>query len=193
MAERVNLSELARRLGHNKGYIHRLKVRGVLSFADDGRIDEAEARAAIAAASDPSREYMRDVNAEQRRRHRPTAVSGETIEPGVRMPGIAAPESSNSSYHRAKAAVTAIDARIKKLTLDEMERRLVRADLVRQEQITVARRVRDMVMAVPGQICHVLAAESDPARVLIKLESELGAALRMIGQQLEGDTEGPGS
>lgn len=98
-----------------------------------------------------------------------------------------------ASFAQARERRERAEARLKELQLEEALGNLVRADLARQEQMRAARRVRDGVMAVPGHICYELAAEADPARVLIKLESELGAALRMIGQQLEGDTEGSGS
>lgn len=171
-----------------------------------GGIDPAVAELELRRARDPGKDATRERWAEHR-------VGGSDARPAALVAGGRADQASGremeneldllaggaddgnvidlerATFAQARAHRERTEARLKQLQLEEQLGNLVRADLVRQEQMRAARRVRDGIMAVPGHICYELAAESDPARVLIKLESELGAALRMIGQQLEGDTE----
>lgn len=54
MSDRVRQAELARRLGVSRQAIGDLVGRGILAVGEDGLIDEAEARAAIAANVHPT-------------------------------------------------------------------------------------------------------------------------------------------
>lgn len=174
-----------------------------------GGIDPALAELELRRARDPGKDATRERWAEHRaggseagpgrlvaEGPRDQASGGEMEnEPDLLGAGAdgAVIDLERATFAQARAHRERTEARLKELQLQEQLGNLVRADLVRQEQMRAARRVRDGVMAVPGHICYELAAESDPARVLIKLESELGAALRMIGEQLEGDAEASGS
>lgn len=71
--------------------------------------------------------------------------------------------------------------------LDHLERlgALVPAADVERAQMSVARQVRDAVMAVPDRVCGLLAAETDPARIRAVLTSELRGTLKGLAQHLE--------
>lgn len=56
MAERISLSELARRLGRAKSGLHKLAANGQIPKGADGKFDEAAVREALAANTDPSRQ-----------------------------------------------------------------------------------------------------------------------------------------
>ena len=56
MAERISLSELARRLGRAKSGLHKLVASGQIPKGADGKFDEADVRAALAANTDPARQ-----------------------------------------------------------------------------------------------------------------------------------------
>lgn len=56
MADRISLSELARRLGRAKSGLHKLAANGQIPKGADGKFDEAEVRAALAANTDPARQ-----------------------------------------------------------------------------------------------------------------------------------------
>lgn len=56
MADRLSLSELARRLGRAKSGLHKLAAAGQIPKGADGKYDEAEVRAALAANTDPARQ-----------------------------------------------------------------------------------------------------------------------------------------
>lgn len=56
MADRLSLSELARRMGHAKFGLHKLAAAGQIPKGTDGKYGEAEVRAALAAKTDPARQ-----------------------------------------------------------------------------------------------------------------------------------------
>lgn len=56
MADRISLSELARRLGRAKSGLHKLAAAGQIPKGADGKFNEAEVRAALAANADPARQ-----------------------------------------------------------------------------------------------------------------------------------------
>ncbi len=173
MSERVSLRELARRLDHNPGYIHKLKSRGVLEFGEDGKIDHDEAIASIARARDPKKEYMKEVNAEQRAQHRGGQASSEQyVQP-----------SSNSTLYKAKAARELYEAKIAELKYKERAEELVDALEVEQAQFAMARQIRDRLQSIPDRIGAIVAAESDALKVTEILEEEIRRALIELSAQ----------
>ena len=56
MGDRISLSELARRLGRAKSGLHKLAANAQIPKGDDGKFDEVEVRAALAANTDPARQ-----------------------------------------------------------------------------------------------------------------------------------------
>jgi len=83
MAERVSLSELARRLGRAKSGLHKLAANGQIPKGEDGKFDEAAVREALAANTDPVRqpEAFTGVHAPE---------NGENAENGGRPAALAA-------------------------------------------------------------------------------------------------------
>lgn len=83
MAERISLSELARRLGRAKSGLHKLAANGQIPKGEDGKFDEAAVRAALAANTDPVRqpEAFTAVHAPE---------NGENAENGERPAALAA-------------------------------------------------------------------------------------------------------
>lgn len=186
MSDRITLSELARRLDVNKGYVHRLKMRGVLIFDRDGLIDEDGARQAIADSNDPAKAYMRGVNDRQRARHR-QAPADDDIPPLESEPAPAAANASttaNSSYHRAKATREVLEAKLKGLRLQQELGLVVNAAAVKREQMAIARQVRDGLLNLPSQLAPILAAKNDAREVYEILEKEIRLNLEMMAARL---------
>lgn len=73
MSERLNLTELAKRLGRSKQGIHQLVAKGVIPRGEDGFFDEAEARAA----------YMRNTAPHQRKPLKPAVGEGQDLTDGA--------------------------------------------------------------------------------------------------------------
>lgn len=178
MSERVNLSELGRRLGHNKGYIHKLKSRGVLAFDEDGLIDLDDARSAIAASRDPGKHYMGDVNARQREKYR--GSFGDSPAPSV--------SASNSPFVKAQTARALFDAKLKELAFQQQTGKLVDAEEVTRAAFALARQAQENLMSIPDRLSAILAAEDDPARVHDLLTLELGRVCSELAQNTDGET-----
>lgn len=166
MGERVTLSELARRLGFNRAYIHKLKLRGMLPFDDAGLIDEDIARAAIEANKDPDKAYMAEVNQRQRE------SGGYPREP----PGEAAP-SNNVSYMKAKTMREAFAAKIAQLDYKERCGELVDAQSVAKAITDAASIIQTSLERVPDRLAERVAAESDAAICHTLLTGEMDAML----------------
>jgi len=195
MAERVSLSQLARMLGHNKGYIHKLKTRGVLVFDDDGFIDADVARAAIADARDPAKQYMAQVNARQRAAARaqpqeappapiaaPRAVSGP---PDGNSGGGGDPDhpSANATYNKARTAKEAIGARILDMELKRRAGELVERRLVEPTVFEAFRSLRDRCFAVPALCAPNLLGLTDAREIELAIADELRLAFDGFEQQ----------
>ncbi|MGH8568487.1 MAG: hypothetical protein ACREXU_10835, partial [Gammaproteobacteria bacterium] len=135
MGERVGLRELARRLGCSATYVHKLKMQGVLEYGADGLIDEEAARTALAAARDPEKDYVR------------ARYGTERV--------------AETTYHRAKTAREAIEARRAQVELDRLLGNLVNANDVQREYFAIARAVRDALLQLPDLLDPTLAVETD--------------------------------
>lgn len=167
MSERVNLSELGRRLGHNKGYIHKLKARGVLAFGEDGLVDLDAAIAAIASARDPSKQHMKSVNDRQRERSQgpaPTPPEGFEAPPSA---------SSNASFMKAQTARAMMDFKLKEVALKRETGELVDRKSVESAAFTTARALRDSVLGLPTRLAPELAGMKDAFEIEAKLRAEL--------------------
>lgn len=184
---RVSLSELARRLGHNKGYIHKLKARGVLIFDSDGFIDEDAARAAIAESRDPSRGYMDEVNQQQRANHNSERSDKPNAENSPAAP------SANANFMRARTMREALAAKTAQLEYRKRCGELVIKQAVNKEVTDAAGIIRQSLERLPNRLAERVAAESSADRCRALLVEEMDAALieltalceRMAAEQQE--------
>lgn len=165
MGERVGLRELARRLGCSATYVHKLKMQGVLEYGADGLIDEEAARTALEAARDPEKDYVR------------ARYGTERV-------------AENTTYHRAKTAREAIEARRAQVELDRLLGNLVNANDVQREYFAAARAVRDALLALPDRLATTLAVEADPRRVHELLSAEIEQTLNGLAAEFEREAAG---
>lgn len=171
MGDRISLSELARRLKHNKGYIHKLKARGVLEFDSDGLIDEEEARAAIERNRDPAKEYMGAVNQQQREQAQ-EAAAGPSDAPADSEAAAAAP-SANATFMRARTMGAALDAKMKQLDYRQRCGELVEARQIKQSLVSAIVIVRNALARIPDRLADRLAAERDAKRCYALMNEEI--------------------
>ena len=81
------------------------------------------------------------------------------------------------SYATSRAIREAYAARLAKITYEERSKVLVDAARVEAEAFRRARDTRDAVLAVPGRLAAILAADTDPVTVEASLSAELRAVL----------------
>jgi hypothetical protein len=172
---RVTLSELARRLGHNKGYIYKLKLRGVLEFDAQGLIDEDAARAAIAQSRDPSRRYMDEVNQRQRANHQGEDAKEE--DEGESEPLGTPPPSANVNFMRARTMREVLAAKTAQLEYKKLLAQVVNAQDIYKAATDAAAKVRQSLEQLPDKLAERLGAESDAAQCHKLLTEEIDLAL----------------
>ena len=93
-------------------------------------------------------------------------------------PGITTGGAQPSTYAQARAAREMYQARLAKLDYEQKIGKLVPADEVKAEAFRAARQVRDVLLNISGRVAHVLAAETDPAKVSARLDDEIRDVLR---------------
>jgi phage gp36-like protein len=185
MGDLVTLSELARRLGCSKQYIHKLKLQGVLKFDGEDLIDEDVARQAMGDASDPTKAYMKEVNQAQRERwaNGPPPERAQSEEGETRQSG-------NISYMKAKTMREAFNAKIAELEYKERKGELRDSQSVRKTITDAAVLIRSALERIPDKLANRVAAESDPDVCYTMLTEEVDQSLAELAALCERMAEG---
>lgn len=92
--------------------------------------------------------------------------------PSVR-PAPDAPEPTGPSYAKSRAVREAYQARLAKLDYEARAAKLLPADTVRVTMFNVARKARDMLMALPDRIAPLVVGNPDPHEVHRLLTDEV--------------------
>ena len=167
--ELISQREYARRRGISHVAVSRAIAAGRVTTVN-GKIDPVVADREWVENTDQSKPRNR-VTGEPRRTRaaldpaRPMALGGP--EDAAGEPTMAA------GYARARAARELYQAQLAKLELDRQRGILVRADEVKLGAFTMARKARDLLIALPERLAVVLAAEGDAAEVQRLLEDEV--------------------
>lgn len=164
-----------------------------------GRIDPQLAERELRDARDPDKDATRDRHATHRTEASPPgdrgadrASGGEKETAGDLFDasgssdpaGTAELDLERATYAQARTQRERLEAQLKQLQLEEQQGKLVRADVVQQQQLAIARLVRDTLLALPPRVQHALAVERDPLRVGAKLEEEIRALLEKLSAQI---------
>lgn len=169
---RVRASALARLLSVSRQSVHELIERGIVARGDDGLIDVALARLAIANNVRPSSKTSQALDAVPAPSPAPAAAPSPA-------------PSTGDTYHNAKRRREAAEASIAELRHAELRGLLVRVDKVRAEQSRLAASMREAFLQLPARLSLVIAAETDAAKVHDLLDAELRHVLAMLADQLE--------
>ena len=172
-------SEYAKHRGVSHVAVYKAIKAGRISTID-GKIDPAVA----------------DIQWERNTRARMPSNPGEPA-PGPAVPGggggvlpapVPAAESEGRSgdYWDARNRREEAEASIAEMKEQEMRGLLIRADAVRSALAAKIAGARDALLQIPPRLAPVLAAESDPDRVLELLEGELRQAMLQLSGKDEG-------
>lgn len=176
----ISQAEWARRHGFSRQYAGSLVKRGVVRLTD-GKVDPAQADAAIAALREPARP--------QRRAGVPRiGASGDRSA----LPGRG--DESPASQPLAATGVgdlptlllrTRIKSEVERAKLLELKARVEAGKYVDADEVKVAafnrgRAVRESLLNIPDRLAPVLAAEGDAARVHALLGAEIHQALEEL-------------
>ena len=146
--------------------VHKAIKTGRICLNEHGLIDPIQADAAWESSTDATRG---------------DGHPGPTVERrGPTSPPTAAPTSNAPSYATSRAIREAYSARLTKLSYEERSKILVDASRVQAEAFRRSRDARDALLAVPGRLAAILAAETDPAVVEARLNEELRMVLEVL-------------
>jgi hypothetical protein len=173
--------QYAARVDVSHVYINRLVRQGKIPADADGRIDPAEADAAIAALREPARPL---------RRADPARPVGPAREVAAATPsGAGRPIDSPALPHDGDLSTVLLKSRLK----TEIERgklleikakveagKYVDVDEVRVAAFNKGRAVRDNLLNIPGRLAALVAAESDERRCHDLIDAEIKAALKVL-------------
>lgn len=172
--------EYARQKGWNPGYVSKLIAKGVILVVDDKRrIDSEQADAAIDAARDPQKDYMREVNQRQRMDSGRSPADGDN----------SSHPSKNTTYHQAKAATQVFEARLKELEYKTRLGKVVSLDDVVRAGRDIGAAFAAALDRMPDRIAPALAAETDANRIYEILQEEMTSLRTEIRHALSGMVE----
>lgn len=159
---------------------HELIERGVVERGLDGLVDFDLARHAISNRMRPGSKSARSLDAVERRASRDDLISGGGPKDASEVSGF-----DETSYHVAKTAREAAEAKIAQLKLAQMRGDLIDREQVRKAAFSVTRVVRDQLLALPSRVAPLLAAENSASACYDMLDRELRQVLQQL-QQLPG-------
>jgi hypothetical protein len=177
MSELISMREFGRRLG--------VSANAVSKAARAGRIHLVQGKLDPDAAA---RDWAANTNAGQRMAAAARAgasVGQPRVDPGLgRGDGGPAPtqlggmpaEHVNghaTAYSQARAIREGFVARLAKIEYEREIGKLVEADKVRTDAFNIARRAREMIMAIPARLAPVLAGEANSFEVQRILTEEM--------------------
>jgi len=181
----ITQAEWARRHGFSRQYVSRLVKQGIVRLRD-GRIDPAQADAALAAMRDPARPARRNGVQNESRPH-PAREVNDRPAPRAGPEPLALPQSGDlpTLFLRTRIKSEVERARLLELKAKVESGRYVDAEEVAAGAFNKARVVRDTLLSIADRLAPILAAESDAAAIHGALSSEIRTAL----QELTGGPE----
>ena len=172
-SERISQREYARRKGWQPSYINKLVKQGIVPLCE-GRVDPAEADAAIVRHRDPARKRRQArTGAAPQQGNEGSAVHSDNGSDEIEL-------DDTVSYAQARAVREAYRARREKLLYEQLRGRLLDAGELKTAAFKKARIVREALLNIPGRVSAVLAAESDEANVRTLLIAEIREALEAL-------------
>jgi hypothetical protein len=172
-------AEWARRHGFSRQYVSRLVSKGVVHLIN-GKVDPAQADAALAAIREPARPARRTKPTQTGRGHRSAAAPSSPEASGPEP--LSLPHGGDLPTLLLK---TRIKSEVERARLLEIKARVEAGKYVDADEIKVAafnraRVVRDSLLNIPDRLAGVIAAESDAQKVHAMLATEIRQALEEL-------------
>ena len=177
-------AECARRHGFSRQYASRLVQKGVVRLVN-GKLDPAQANAALTAIREPARPV--------RRTELPRTGPGNRSPTAPQRPGSSGPETLSLPQGGDLPTLllkTRIKSEVERARLLEIKARVEAGKYVDADEVNVAafnraRVVRDSLLNIPDRLAGVIAAESDAQKVHALLATEI----RQVLEELTGGPE----
>lgn len=175
----ITQAEWARRRGFSRQYVRRLVQKGLVRLID-GKVDPAQANAALNAIREPARAVRRatprgaetdsqsTINAS---RHAPSSPDPVSLPQGGDLPTLLLKTRIKSEAERGK--LLELKAKVE-------AGKYVDADEVKVAAFNKGRVTRDNLLNIPDRLSGMLAAENDAAKVHALLSAEMRQALNAL-------------
>jgi hypothetical protein len=180
----ISQAEYARRRGFSRQYVGRLVAQGVVQLVG-GRIDVAQADAALAAQREPARPLRRAGGGTKGPATSPVPEAAPRIEPAGPLGHGAGTGDLPTLLLKTRIKSEVERAKLLELKAKVEAGKYVDADEVKVAAFNRARVVRDGLLNIPDRVSAVLAAESDPQKV----HTLLAAEIRQVLEELTGGPE----
>ena len=175
----ITQAEWARRRGFSRQYARRLVEKGVVRLID-GKVDPAQADAALTSIREPARPV--------RRTEPPQTGPGNRSPTAPRKPESSSPEPLSLPQGGDLPTLllkTRIKSEVERARLLEIKARVEAGKYVDADEIKVAafnraRVVRDSLLNIPDRLAGILAAEGDAQKVHAMLATEIRQALEEL-------------
>ncbi len=158
MAERINKTELAKRLNVSAPYISKLVRLKKLKFGDDGLIDFDDA---VKQIRNSSERVTNSIN-----------TDGDEPQP--------------EDYKYWKTESEKWKAKQEELDYQEKLKNLIPREKVEQDAFLIANLVKEQFLSLPESLCNIFAAESDPMLIREQWIKETKRILTELADKLEG-------
>ncbi len=157
-------ADYARHRNVNRSYISRLAKRGILVLR--GKLVDGAASDAV----------LDDRPVDLESQATATAASRPPVD------GVAPPPAG--SFAQARTAEMVFRARLRKLEFETRSGTFLPADEVKVKWFTVARQIRDTLLAMPAKLAPQVAALGDMKEIRDLLDAEITAILRSLQEEL---------
>jgi hypothetical protein len=161
-------AEYARHRRVDRSYISRLAKRGILVLR--GRLVDVAASDAVLDDKPVDVEPPEPVNAVHSPQPRPQLESTGPLQPG--------------SFSQAKTIEMVYKAKLRKLDFETRSGKLIPSDEVKVKWFTLARQIRDKLLAMPAKLAPQLAALNDVREVRELLDTEITVLLRALQEEI---------
>jgi transcriptional regulator with XRE-family HTH domain len=169
-------AELSRELNVSRQAINDLVSRGILQLNTEGRIALADAQLALAdKLLRPDAKTLQTATLASAQLLPQTPE--ETAQDAAIEAAIEAAESTQTSYHQARALRETFEAKLKRLRFEQEVGASIELADAKRIVFTAYRTLRDQLLNVPVRIKDQCAAETDPVKVEALIEAEMIAAL----------------
>jgi hypothetical protein len=114
---------------------------------------------------------------------RPAVDSVQTSPPPVEP--VSRPSEGGPSYAQARVVDMTFRAKLRRLEFEKAQGKLVDADANRKQNSDVARTIRDGMLAIPGRLAPICAAETDQKKIESLMLQEIKRELVRVADAID--------
>lgn len=165
-------AEFAREIGVSDERVRQYRIEGYIEMGDDGKIDVAKAKRALAARGDATKSNTRYRLYKNHEGVRPDTEIGPD-------------DDLNTQHLKAKIEYQYERARLARIQADEAEELVIARDTVQRDTFAIFRAARHMMLAIPDRVSAQLSGLHDKRDIHRVLTEELTRAAAEFADRAE--------